>query len=178
VIVERTPDLPPTWEAAEAAQYGGLLYLGGRDSHGRPVAVVDPEALPSGAAPARDAALTFLVRRLLFLAARGPYVLVLASLPPRPGAPRRAGPLPGAWCVRALQSLPRPLRKNVKHVVAVAPSLGARATLALLRPFVTAKGYAKLRQAESLLDVDAATSGEVQVAHLGPEFLAALRRAL
>jgi hypothetical protein len=185
VFVEHTPDLPHTSDEAEAAQFGEMLFLGGRDSHGRPVAVVDAEALPSGAA-ARGAALAFLLRRLAPVAARGPYVLVLASPAPRGGAgaaaesptsaPRR-GPLPGAWCVRALQSLPRPLRKNVRFVVAVRPGLSTRAAVALLRPFVSAKGYAKVRHADSLIGIDGATGGEVQVAHLGPEFLAAVRRA-
>jgi hypothetical protein len=42
---------------------------------------------------------------------------------------------------------------------------------------VSARGAAKVRYADSLIGVDRATGGQVQVAHLGPDFLAAVRRA-
>lgn len=73
---------------------------------------------------------------------QGPYVLVLVAF--------QHGPhfrlLPGVWCVRAYQSLPRAFRKNVKHVLLLQPSLTVRAALALLYPFVSSKAHAKVKQ--------------------------------
>jgi hypothetical protein len=73
---------------------------------------------------------------------QGPYVLVLVAF--------QHGPqfrlLPGVWCVRAYQTLPRAFRKNVKHVLLLQPSLMVRAALALLYPFVSSKAHAKVKQ--------------------------------
>jgi hypothetical protein len=49
----------------EDEAFRGLLFLGGRDSHGRPVVIVNTDAIPVGANPApRDAALAYLIKRL------------------------------------------------------------------------------------------------------------------
>jgi syndecan 1/collagen type V/XI/XXIV/XXVII alpha len=78
----------------------------------------------------------------LLLSLQGPYVLVLVAF--------QHGPhfrlMPGVWCVRAYQSLPRAFRKNVKHVLLLQPSLMVRAVLALLYPFVSSKAHAKVKQ--------------------------------
>lgn len=141
--------------------------------------------------------------------------------------------LPGVWCVRAYQSLPRTFRKHVKHVILLQPSMLVKAAVTLLYPFVSSKAHAKVKQVgvvvlhlpsstaaacecaqqtsshaaadarraahqafrqrrslqgtceravrvrllsacvqvQRLLDIDAATRGEVQVPHLGEAFL-------
>ncbi|WIA30456.1 hypothetical protein OEZ86_000540 [Tetradesmus obliquus] len=165
--------MPQSLQEQEDEAFRGLLFLGGRDSHGRPVVIVNTDAIPVGhnAAP-RDAALAYLIRRLSPVVTRGPYVLVLVAF--------QHGPhfrlLPGVWCVRAYQSLPRAFRKNVKHVLLLQPSLTVCAALALLYPFVSSKAHAKVKQVHRLLDIEAATAGEVQVPHLGEQFLTALQQ--
>jgi hypothetical protein len=65
VLVERTPDMPQSIQEQEDEAFRGLLFLGGRDSHGRPVVIVNTDAIPVGANPApRDAALAYLIKRL------------------------------------------------------------------------------------------------------------------
>ncbi|KAF6258902.1 hypothetical protein COO60DRAFT_1626257 [Scenedesmus sp. NREL 46B-D3] len=180
VLVEHSPDMPQSLQEQEDEAFRGLLFLGGRDSHGRPVVVVNTDAIPVGhnVAP-RDAALAYLIKRLTPVVTRlpgvlaasawcvggvclGPYVLVLVAF--------QRGPhfrlLPGVWCVRAYQSLPRAFRKNVKHVLLLQPSLLARAGLALLYPFVSSKAHGKVKQVQRLLDIEAATAGEVQASQL------------
>jgi syndecan 1/collagen type V/XI/XXIV/XXVII alpha len=83
--------------------------------------------------------------------------------------------VPGVvWCLRAHQALPRAFRKNVKHVILLQPSMLVKAALALLWPFVSSKAHGKVKQVQRLLDIDAATAGEVQVPHLGEHFLTTL----
>lgn len=76
------------------------------------------------------------------LSTQGPYVLVVVAL--------HHGPqfrlLPGVWCVRAYQSLPRAFRKNVKHVILLQPSMLVKAAVTLLYPFVSSKAHAKVKQ--------------------------------
>jgi hypothetical protein len=73
---------------------------------------------------------------------QGPYVLVIVAL--------HHGPqfrlLPGVWCVRAYQSLPRAFRKHVKHVILLQPSMLVKAAVTLLYPFVSSKAHAKVKQ--------------------------------
>lgn len=49
----------------EDEAFRGLLFLGGRDSQGRPVVIINTDAIPAGhnSAP-RDAALAYLLKRL------------------------------------------------------------------------------------------------------------------
>jgi syndecan 1/collagen type V/XI/XXIV/XXVII alpha len=54
--------------------------------------------------------------------------------------------LPGVWCVRAYQSLPRAFRKNVKHVILLQPSMLVKTAVTLLYPFVSSKAHAKVKQ--------------------------------
>lgn len=54
--------------------------------------------------------------------------------------------LPGVWCVRAYQSLPRAFRKHVKHVILLQPSMLVKAAVTLLYPFVSSKAHAKVKQ--------------------------------
>lgn len=65
VLVEKTSDLPQSLQEQEDEAFRGLLFLGGRDSQGRPVVIVNTDAIPAGhnAAP-RDAALAYLLKRL------------------------------------------------------------------------------------------------------------------
>lgn len=87
-----------------------------------------------------------LVSKCLVLVAvcclQGPYVLVIVAL--------HHGPqfrlLPGVWCVRAYQSLPRAFRKHVKHVILLQPSMLVKAAVTLLYPFVSSKAHAKVKQ--------------------------------
>lgn len=64
-MVEATPDMPQSLQEQEDEAFRGLLFLGGRDSHGRPVVIVNTDAIPAGhnAAP-RDAALAYMVKKL------------------------------------------------------------------------------------------------------------------
>lgn len=65
VLVEKTSDLPQSLQEQEDEAFRGLLFLGGRDSQGRPVVVINTDAIPAGhnSAP-RDAALAYLLKRL------------------------------------------------------------------------------------------------------------------
>lgn len=65
VLVEKTSDLPQSLQEQEDEAFRGLLFLGGRDSQGRPVVIINTDAIPAGhnSAP-RDAALAYLLKRL------------------------------------------------------------------------------------------------------------------
>jgi hypothetical protein len=64
VVVQHSPDMPQSLEEMEAEQFRGLLYADGRDSHGRPVLVVDVDRIPAGQQGApREAALSYLLRQ-------------------------------------------------------------------------------------------------------------------
>ena len=54
--------------------------------------------------------------------------------------------LPGVWCVRAYQSLPRAFRKHVKHVILLQPSMLVKTAVTLLYPFVSSKAHGKVKQ--------------------------------
>lgn len=88
-----------------------------------------------------------------------------------------AGLLPGVWCVRGLQLLPRPFHKNIKRLLLLQPSLSARAGQTLLYPFVSAKAHSKVAHLSHILHIGSATEGEVQLSHLGEAFLKALQAA-
>jgi hypothetical protein len=64
-MIEKTSDLPQSLQEQEDEAFRGLLFMGGRDSQGRPVVIVNTDAIPAGhnSAP-RDAALAFLLKRL------------------------------------------------------------------------------------------------------------------
>lgn len=71
VLVEKTSDLPQSLQEQEDEAFRGLLFLGGRDSQGRPVVIVNTDAIPAGhnSAP-RDAALAYMLKRLSPLVTR------------------------------------------------------------------------------------------------------------
>ncbi len=73
---------------------------------------------------------------------QGPYVLVLVACT----GSRRPWLLPAMWCVRAYRGLARPFRKNVRFVVLVQPSMLVRTAMTVVKPFVSKKAHAKLKQ--------------------------------
>lgn len=65
VWVEHCDDMPQTVEQQMDEQFRGLTYTDGQDSHGRPVIVVNTDAIPTGLGQgARDAVLAYLIQRL------------------------------------------------------------------------------------------------------------------
>ncbi len=59
--------------------------------------------------------------------------------------------LAAAWAVGAYKRLARPYRKNVKHIVLVAPSTMARLLLTLAKPLVSRKADAKVKRVSTTL---------------------------
>ncbi|KAK9825463.1 hypothetical protein WJX81_005184 [Elliptochloris bilobata] len=163
------PDEAET-EAFEPPEFQGMLYYDGVDSLGRPVVVVNADAV--AAKVSRRAAGQYMLRQLEPLVAQGPYVLVLLNT----GHAHRSNRLPAGWLLTTYRSLSRPFRKHVKRIVLVRPSAGLKALLALLRPFASRKAGRKIVAVESLTGIEAATRGEVAIAHLGPRFAAAAGR--
>jgi hypothetical protein len=148
-------DLGPEWEGA----FQGLLYTDGIDALGRPVVVLNADAVPPRM---RSSAVAYVKAHLEPLVNAGDYVMVFTA---------RKASLPSLWIMGAYQSLPRPYRKNVQYVLLVRPSPFLRAVLAFMRPFVSRKAGRKIRAVESLAELAAATGGEVGVPHLGQRFL-------
>ena len=155
-------EFAPAWEET----FRGLVHADGVDTLGRPVVVLDADAVPRNM---KSSAARYVTTHLAGLVERGPYVLVLTA--------RRAA-LPGMWVMGAYTTLPRPFRKNVKRIVLVRPTPFLRAMLTLLRPLMSAKAARKITQADSLRDVARATEGEVQLDSLGPSFLEHAREEL
>lgn len=75
-------------------------------------------------------------------AVQGPYVLVLVAC----DHGSRFRVLPPLWCVRVFKSLARPFHKNVKYVILVQPSFLVRAIMTVVKPFLSHKAHAKIKQ--------------------------------
>lgn len=152
------PLFPPEWERT----FKGLLFMDGVDSLGRPVVVLDADAVPKSM---RASALVYVRGCLEPLVNQGGYTLVCTA---------KHAKLPTMWLLSAYRALPRPYRKNVQWVILVRPSAWLRFLLAFSRPFVSHKAHRKVCVVETLGEVAAATGGEVTVQHFGSAFLDAL----
>ncbi|KAL0049226.1 hypothetical protein WJX82_009144 [Trebouxia sp. C0006] len=155
-------------DAFEPDEFKGMLFHDGVDSQGRPVIVVNTDAVGT-ARKARSQALQYMLHRLEPIVTQGPYVLVMVAT----GQHQKSNKLPAMWLISAYRSLSRPFRKNVRYILLVRPTGGLKALVACIRPFVSAKAARKVRKVESLADIAAATSGEVTIQHLGTRFAAA-----
>ncbi|DBA82124.1 TPA: hypothetical protein ACH3X1_007113 [Trebouxia sp. C0004] len=155
-------------DAFEPEEFKGMLFHDGVDSQGRPVIVVNTDAVGT-ARKARSQALQYMLHRLEPIVTQGPYVLVMVAT----GQHQKSDKLPAMWLISAYRSLSRPFRKNVRYIMLVRPTGGLKALVACIRPFVSAKAARKVRKVESLAHIAAATSGEVTIQHLGTRFAAA-----
>lgn len=141
--------------------FKGLLYMDGMDALGRPVVVLNADAVP---ARMKSSALTYVKAHLEPLVSKGQYVIVFTA---------RKAKLPSLWIMGAYQTLPRPYRKNVQYVVLVRPSAFLKAVLKFMRPFVSNKAGRKIKVVEDVTELGDATGGEVTMHHLGAAFLEA-----
>lgn len=148
-------DMGPEWESV----FKGLVYEEGIDALGRPVVVLDADAIPP---KMRSSAVTYVKTHLQPIVTAGDYVIVFTA---------KKASLPTFWIMGAYQALPRPFRKNVQYIILVRPSGFLRAILAFMRPFVSKKAGRKIKLVESLEEIGEATSGEVTMHHLGASFL-------
>jgi Divergent CRAL/TRIO domain len=148
-------NLGPEWEET----FKGLLYSDGVDALGRPVVVLNADAVPPRM---KSSALTYVKAHLEPLVNSGHYVIVFTA---------RKAKLPSFWIMGAYQTLPRPYRKNVQYVILVKPSGFLKAMLAFMRPFVSKKAGRKIKAVDILEEMGEATGGEVTVHHLGEKFL-------
>lgn len=148
-------DLGPEWENT----FKGLLFVDGIDALGRPVVVLNADAVPPRM---KASALTYVKAHLEPMVNSGDYVIVFTA---------RKAKLPSLWIMGAYQSLPRPYRKNVQFVVLVRPSAFLRAVLNFMKPFVSKKAGRKIKLVDSLEEIGEATGGEVTMSHLGDSFL-------
>ncbi|KAK9816247.1 hypothetical protein WJX74_000840 [Apatococcus lobatus] len=150
----------------EPPEFKGLLFYDGVDSIGRPVVVVDFDAVAPSTT--RSAVMQYILQRLEPIVSQGPYVLVMLTT-----GKTGTSYLKGAWLIAAYRSLSRPFRKNVKYILLVKPSNGIRALLLLFKPFVSKKAHSKLKKVDTVANVAAVTNNEVQLQHLGPRFASA-----
>jgi len=148
-------DLGPEWENA----FRGLLYMDGMDALGRPVVVLNADAVPPRM---KSSALVYVKAHLEPLVTSGEYVIVFTA---------RKAKLPSFWIMGAYHSLPRPYRKNVQYVVLVRPTGFLKAILAFMRPFVSRKAGRKIKTVDRLEEIGEVTGGEVTMHHLGKRFL-------
>ncbi|KAL4427888.1 hypothetical protein ABPG75_001977 [Micractinium tetrahymenae] len=150
---------PPAWYET----FKGLLNMDGVDALGRPVVVLNADAVPANM---KSSALIFVKAHLEPLVNQGDYVIVFTS--------RGQAKLPSMWIMGAWRSLPRPFRKHVQYIVLVRPSAFLRAVLAFMRPFVSKKAGRKIKQVQSVHEIASVTDGEVTVQSLGSAFAADL----
>ncbi|GAB4819641.1 hypothetical protein N2152v2_006687 [Parachlorella kessleri] len=139
--------------------FRGLVYADGVDALGRPVIVINADAVPPNM---KSSALVYC---RMHLEPIGHYVLVFTA---------KKAVLPSMWIMGAYRTLPRPFRKNVQYIILVRPSGFLRAILAFMRPFVSNKAGRKIRAVDSVQEIGDATGGEVTVQHLGAQFNANL----
>ncbi|KAI8106229.1 hypothetical protein M9435_000776 [Picochlorum sp. BPE23] len=151
----RVVDMGEEWEST----FKGLVYEEGIDALGRPVIVLDADAVPPRM---KSSALTYVKTHLEPVVSAGDYVIVFTA---------EKAKLPTFWIMGAYQTLPRPFRKNVQYVILVRPSRFLKAILAFMRPFVSKKAGRKIKVVESLEELGEVTSGEVTMHHLGTAFL-------
>jgi hypothetical protein len=143
------------WESL----FKGLLYEEGIDALGRPVIVLDADAVPPRM---KSSAVTYVKTHIEPIVSAGDYVIVFTA---------KKAKLPTFWIMGAYQSLPRPYRKNVQYIILVRPSAFLKAILAFMRPFVSKKAARKIKVVESVEEIGDSTSGEVTMHHLGESFL-------
>jgi hypothetical protein len=148
-------NLGPEWEDT----FKGILYSDGVDALGRPVVVLNADAVPPRM---KASALTYVKAHLEPLVNSGHYVIVFTA---------RKAKLPSFWIMGAYQTLPRPYRKNVQFVILVKPSGFLKAMLAFMKPFVSKKAGRKIKAVDSLEEIGGKTGGEVTMHHLGERFL-------
>ncbi|KAG7672522.1 hypothetical protein Ndes2437B_g02488 [Nannochloris sp. 'desiccata'] len=148
-------NLGAEWEET----FKGLLYSDGVDALGRPVVVLNADAVPPRM---KSAALTYVKAHLEPLVNSGHYVIVFTA---------RKAKLPSFWIMGAYQTLPRPYRKNVQYVILVKPSGFLKAMLSFMKPFVSKKAGRKIKAVDTLEDIGESTGGEVTLHHLGEKFL-------
>ena len=139
----------------------GTLYIDGIDALGRPVVVINADAVPANM---RSSALTYVKAHLEPLVSAGHYVIVFTA---------RKAKLPSLWIMGAYQALPRPYRKNVQYVLLVRPTAFLKAVLRFMSPFVSKKAGRKIKVVEDVRELGEATGGEVTLHHLGQAFLEA-----
>ncbi len=144
-------NMGPEWEDT----FKGLLYEDGMDALGRPVIVLDADAIPPRM---RSSAVTYVRTHLDPIVNAGDYVIVFTA---------KKATLPTFWILGAYQSLPRPFRKNVQFIILVKPSGFLRAIMAFMRPFVSAKAARKIKLVESVEEIEVATEREVTRSSLG-----------
>lgn len=148
-------NMGPEWEET----FKGLLYSDGVDALGRPVVVLNADAVPPRM---KSSALTYVKAHLEPLVNSGHYVIVFTA---------RKAKLPSFWIMGAYQTLPRPYRKNVQYVILVKPSGFLKAMLSFMRPFVSKKAGRKIKAVDTLEEIGEKTGGEVTIHHLGEKFL-------
>ena len=148
-------DMGQEWESL----FKGLLYEEGIDALGRPVIVLDADAVPPRM---KSSAVTYVKTHIEPIVSAGDYVIVFTA---------KKAKLPTFWIMGAYQSLPRPYRKNVQYIILVRPSAFLKAILAFMRPFVSKKAARKIKVVESVEEIGDSTSGEVTMHHLGDSFL-------
>lgn len=148
-------NMGPEWEET----FKGLLYSDGVDALGRPVVVLNADAVPPRM---KASALTYVKSHLEPLVNSGHYVIVFTA---------RKAKLPSFWIMGAYQTLPRPYRKNVQYVILVKPSGFLKAMLAFMKPFVSKKAGRKIKAVDTLEEIGENTGGEVTIHHLGEKFL-------
>ena len=154
VLLPAEAGLGQAWEE----MFKGLVYCDGIDSLGRPVVVLDADAVPRNM---KSSALVYVKARLEAVVAQGHYVLVVTATEAR---------LPTLWIMGAYQSLPRPFRKNVQYVILVKPTGFLRAVVKFMRAFISSKAHRKIKLLNELDEVSEATNAEVTLDHLGREF--------
>jgi len=144
-------NMGPEWEET----FKGLLYEDGMDALGRPVIVLDADAIPPRM---RSSAVTYVRTHLEPIVNAGDYVIVFTA---------KKATLPTFWILGAYQSLPRPFRKNVQYIILVKPSGFLRTIMAFMRPFVSTKAARKIKLVESVEEIEEATEREVTQSSLG-----------
>lgn len=153
----------------EPPDYAGLIFHDGIDALGRPVVVVNADAL--GPRSSRKDAIYYMQQRLEPIIVQGPYVIVFLN-----SGSNSSSRLSPGWLASCYRQLSYPFRKNVKHVILVRPSAGLKFMLAIVRPLLSPKAYVKVKKVVSLSAMAAATNSEVAMQHLGPRFAAAMGR--
>eukprot|EP00890_Picochlorum_soloecismus_P003325 jgi/Picsp_1/3994/NSC_01506-R1_bcl2 adenovirus e1b 19kd interacting protein like len=148
-------DMGKEWEET----FKGLVYVDGIDALGRPVVVLDADAVPPRM---KSSALTYVKTHLHPIVTTGDYVIVFTA---------RKAKLPTFWIMGAYQTLPRPFRKNVQYIILVRPSGFLKAILKFMRPFVSKKAARKIKLVDSLGEIAESTGNEVTMHHLGQPFL-------
>jgi len=153
-------------QSYEPPEYAGLVFHDGIDALGRPVVVVNADALAPKSS--RKDAIAYMQQRLEPIIVQGPYVIVFLN------SAGGSKSIPPGWLASCYRQLSYPFRKNVKHVILVRPSAGLKFMLAIMRPLLSPKAYVKVKKVANLAAMAGATDSEVTMQHLGPRFAAAM----